>query len=136
VAQSARSARSAGGEQPQILVVEDDSDLREALCSVLEDAGYSVAGFANGLEALEYLRRGEPPRLVLLDLMMPVMSGWEFREEQMKDPRLSPIPVVILSAHVKADIFGQSLGVASTIRKPLSVDELVRVVARYCERDL
>ncbi len=133
--QTAGSVRYTGGEQPQVLVVEDDHDLREALCSVLEDAGYSAAGFANGLEALEYLRRSEPPRLVLLDLMMPVMSGWEFREEQMKDSRLSPIPVVILSAHVKADIFGASMGVTKTIRKPLSVDELVRVVSKYCERN-
>jgi CheY-like chemotaxis protein len=135
VPQTAGSVRYAGGERPQVLVVEDDHDLREALCSVLEGEGYSAAGFANGLEALEYLRRSEPPRLVLLDLMMPVMSGWEFREEQMKDSRLSPIPVVILSANVKADIFGASMGVAKTIRKPLSVDELVRVVAKYCERN-
>jgi CheY-like chemotaxis protein len=124
------------GEDPQVVVVEDDHDLRDALCAVLDDEGYSSAGFPNGREALEYLRRAEPPRLVLLDLMMPVMSGWEFREEQMKDSRLASIPVVILSAHVKADLFGTSLGVARTIRKPLSVDELVRVVARYCERDL
>lgn len=127
-----QNASPEAGRQKTILVVEDDADLREALCRVLEEEGYRAVGRANGREALDYLR-GEPaPCLVLLDLLMPVMSGWEFREEQMKDPRLSAIPVIVLSAHVKADLFGKSLGVDNYLKKPLALDELLALVARHC----
>ena len=133
--QTAPNPESDAARACQVLVVEDDHDLRDALCSMLGESGYRARGAANGREALEYLRATaeHPPRVILLDLMMPVMSGSEFREEQLQDPRISSIPVVILSALVKADLFGASLGVARTLRKPVSLDDLVHVVAGFCD---
>ena len=80
-----------------ILIVEDDFDIREALTQILEEEGYAVREAANGREALDVAAR-ELPSLILLDLMMPVMNGWQFRAEQIKDPRLAPVPVLVISA--------------------------------------
>src|SRR3954470_23175677 len=92
--------RAAVNEKPDdtVLVVDDDQDIREALCDLLADAGYRAASVANGKEALIYLKSGELPCVILLDLMMPVMDGWEFRRQQQGDPRLSKIPVVVITA--------------------------------------
>ncbi|MBC7545053.1 MAG: response regulator, partial [Candidatus Sericytochromatia bacterium] len=80
-----------------ILIVEDDIDIRETLAEILADEGYSVASAANGLDAISYLQTEAMPCVILLDLMMPVMSGWEFRAKQQQDPTLAGIPVVVLS---------------------------------------
>src|SRR5689334_8429349 len=80
--------------QSTILVVEDDQDIREALMSVLEDEGYTVLGAANGLDGLEVLARISRPCMILLDLMMPVMSGAEFLSQMRRDDILAPVPVV------------------------------------------
>jgi signal transduction histidine kinase len=82
----------------RILVVEDDDDLRETVVSLLEGQGFRPVGAENGLRALEYLRSSPQPALILLDLMMPEMDGWQFRVEQKKDPALATIPVLVLSA--------------------------------------
>src|SRR5690349_1848715 len=81
-----------------VLVVEDSTDARQMLASLLEVEGFAVRTAANGREALDQLRAGPPPCLILLDLMMPVMDGYQFRAEQRQDPGLSPIPVVVVSA--------------------------------------
>ena len=82
-----------------ILIVEDDSDVRAALSELLEAEGFSVEGAPDGREALARLRAAEVhPAVILLDLMMPGMDGWDFRTEQMRDPRLAAVPVVIVSA--------------------------------------
>jgi CheY-like chemotaxis protein len=83
---------------PQVLVVEDDAPIREALCAVLRDDGYAVAEAGDGQEALEFLRTHPTPRVILLDLMMPVMDGWTFLREQAADPALAGIPVVVITA--------------------------------------
>ena len=75
--------------RPQILVVEDDPDAREALIDVLEISGYSAEPAGNGREAIDLLRRSSLPSLIILDLQMPVMNGWEFRAAQKKDPKLA-----------------------------------------------
>jgi CheY-like chemotaxis protein len=82
----------------RLLVVEDDADIRDTLSDVLAWEGYDVLTAANGREALELLRRGTGVDAILLDLMMPIMSGWEFRRVQLDDPALSGIPCVVLSA--------------------------------------
>lgn len=112
----------------QVLLVEDDPDLRETLRAVLEDSGVSVACAANGREALAYLREQEAPFLVLLDLMMPVMNGWEFRAEQMKDAELSRIPVAVLSADSRTAFKAESLGVERYLKKPIQLEELLSLV--------
>src|SRR4051812_36434591 len=82
-----------------ILIVEDDAPIRDMLEEVLEEEGYPVQSTANGQEALTALHAlSKPPKLILLDLMMPVMDGWTFRQMQIQDPVLRGIPVVILSA--------------------------------------
>src|ERR1043166_6147962 len=83
------------GSEP-ILVVEDDPDVREALVLLLEREGYAVTSVNNGQEALEQLR-ATPSALILLDLMLPVMDGFEFRVHQLQDPALARVPVIVLS---------------------------------------
>src|SRR5450432_1494871 len=82
----------------RLLLVEDDGELRSSLCELLRGDGYEVVGTCNGSEALEYLRRAPAPDLILLDLMMPVKDGWQFRIEQKRDPAISSIPVLAISA--------------------------------------
>lgn len=84
-----------------VLVVDDDFDLRHTMREVLQDEGYVVATAANGREALELLRRSAPPRVMVLDLMMPVMDGWELLDELKRDSELAGIPVVVISASKK-----------------------------------
>src|SRR5439155_12456386 len=80
-----------------VLVVEDDTDGRETLAELLEAEGYPVARAANGRQALDYLQRAGPPGLILLDLLMPVMDGYQFRQRQRQDPVLASIPIAVVS---------------------------------------
>jgi CheY-like chemotaxis protein len=112
-----------------ILVVDDDPDLAEVLDRVLEKSGYVVTWARNGEEALRCLRdHSHPLDVVLLDLMMPVMNGWEFRAEQLKDPHLSNIPVVVFSGHGKLDQNAISIGAVANLRKPIGLHELLTVL--------
>ena len=81
-----------------VLIVDDDSAVRTALKELFETEGYAVAVASNGRAALNHLGAGLRPCVVLLDLMMPVMDGWDFRTEQLKDPALKEIPVFIITA--------------------------------------
>src|SRR6266498_5083823 len=81
-----------------VLIVEDDGDLREMMAQLLTLEGFQAASVANGREALEYLNQGARPHVILLDLMMPVMDGWEFRRRQQADPAVADVPVIVLSA--------------------------------------
>src|SRR4029079_8357095 len=81
-----------------VLIVEDDEDLREMMAQMLTLEGFEAVAVANGREALEYLHEAEKPDVILLDLMMPVMDGWEFRRQQQADPSLARLPVIVLSA--------------------------------------
>jgi CheY-like chemotaxis protein len=116
-----------------VLVIDDDSDIRETMHVCLGDEGFRVVCACDGAEALAQLREGLKPDVILLDLMMPVMSGWQFRQEQLRDEQLAPIPVIVISAdsnlREKAHPFG---GVY--LQKPLDVDELVRVIGGQVER--
>jgi CheY-like chemotaxis protein len=117
----------------RVLIVDDDADLAEVLGNVLRGVGFTSAVAHNGQEALEALRRDPGWSLVLLDLMMPVMNGWQFRVEQLGDPALAAIPVVALSGGVKMDDALVTLGVAGCLRKPFSRQELLALVANVCE---
>jgi CheY-like chemotaxis protein len=117
----------------KILVVEDESGQREALAEVLSRLGYEVQCAANGSEALELMRRSESlPGLILLDLMMPVMDGWEFRAEQRRDRALAHVPVVVLSALDDAAQKAVQDGAAAFVSKPLHWQALLPVVERFC----
>jgi CheY-like chemotaxis protein len=111
-----------------ILLVEDDADIRSALASLLADAGRSVEAVGNGREALQVLRAGLRPRLVILDLMMPVMSGFEFRREQLADPALAAIPVIVISAALRSGEELSSMRAARAIAKPFDVADLLAAV--------
>ena len=116
----------------QILVVEDDTSIRDMLTDVLEDEGYHVICAANGCEALVQLReRQPPPHLILLDLMLPHMDGWDFCEEWRRDPHLADIPVVIISAsnHIKQRQI--PCDIAACLAKPFELDRLLDIVERY-----
>ena len=108
-----------------IFLVDDDGPLREALAEALLEDGHRVVQCQNGAEALGRLRKGERPDLILLDLMMPVMDGWQFREAQLGDERLADIPVIVITAaggRLKPIEAGQIL------HKPFPIDDLYRAV--------
>jgi CheY-like chemotaxis protein len=114
---------------PWLLLVEDDDDAREGLAALLRRRGYVVRTAENGAEALDRLNRGGPlPSLILLDLMMPVMNGWEFRQAQLGDPRLCRIPVLVLTGGTPRDP-GGALQAFQYLKKPIDPDELVAVIA-------
>ena len=124
-------ADSRPGSEPRILLVEDDHELRQSLSEALQDAGYHVDSAGNGREALDYLEENAPPCLVLLDLMMPVMNGWEFREEQLRRKSVAGVPVVILTADGRADIKVQMLRADGFLRKPIELERLFGLLAEY-----
>lgn len=126
--------RAAAAAAPCVLVVDDDRELRETVRDILDGEGYPTATAANGEEALAYLRAAAPPRLILLDLSMPVMDGVTFREEQRKDPAIAAIPVVVFSAAAQVADRVRHLAVDGVLKKPIKLEHLLGVVARYCGR--
>ena len=110
-----------------ILVVDDDTDVRETLGEVLAEAGFDTRLFDSGRAALDFLQAGGRPALILLDLMMPEMNGWQFREEQLKDERLRDIPVVVITASRWG---GDSIRAREVLFKPVGLGDLVEAVQR------
>jgi len=120
------------GGSGTVLLVEDDEDIRASVGEILREEGFDVVGASDGDEALRYLRgAAEPPRLILLDLMMPVMDGWAFRAAQLADERLAKIPVVILSAATDVRRHAAQLRVDDYLVKPLDVPLLLNAVERH-----
>jgi CheY-like chemotaxis protein len=115
---------------PLVLVVEDDADVRDALSVVLRDAGYGIRLAVNGFEAIEALRQGPRPSAILLDLTMPGMNGFEFREEQRADPALADIPVIVITATRWTERTAFQIGAAACVPKPAQVDDLIAAVQR------
>ena len=113
-----------------VLIVEDDADARQARVDLLTLEGYEVASAANGAEALEYLRTSPHPCVIMLDLIMPVMNGWEFRERLKQDPALSVIPVVAMTGANPRQT--PPIDVAALFPKPLEIDAVMQTVAHYC----
>ncbi len=114
-----------------VLAVDDDYDVLLALQDVLEMEGYRVIPARSGREALELLRRGLRPAVILLDLMMPEVSGWEFRAQQLQDEALARLPVVVVSGQGLSMREVAALGVNDYLKKPVDLDELLTTVARY-----
>ncbi len=115
-----------------VLLVDDDFAVLDAMSDLLRDEGYTVGVAQSGREALEQLRRTEDlPSLILLDLMMPDMNGWEFREQQTRDPRIAGIPTVIVSANNPEET-SRELGAEGFVRKPLDAAHLLEVVRVHC----
>ena len=114
-----------------ILIVDDDKDVRSALAELLEGEGYAVTGAHNGQEALQLMRGGLHPAVILLDLMMPVMDGWDFRSEQERDPALCRVPVVIVSASgFSPESIQTQFRPAAFVPKPLERKQVLDAVAR------
>jgi CheY-like chemotaxis protein len=105
-----------------ILVVDDDRDIRECIAEVLEDEGFRVEQAENGCEAIAKLDRTRPS-LVVLDLMMPVMSGWEFLDHKRQRSDVADVPVIVATAS-----FSENVAAERVLRKPFEIDELVRAV--------
>ncbi len=113
-----------------LMVVDDDADIRDMLAEVLEAEGYRVICAADGEEALRVLRQGPPyPSLILLDLMMPGMDGWEFRALQAKDPALAGIPVIVLTADGKP----APIDAAGHLTKPVPLQALLDTAKQWTE---
>lgn len=114
-----------------ILVVDDDYDIRETVRDVLADHGYSVECAADGEKALAWLRANPPPKLVLLDWMMPVCDGATFRKKQLEDAALAKIPVALLTADAEVGRTSVARGFAAFMQKPVTLDVLLGVVRRF-----
>jgi CheY-like chemotaxis protein len=127
---SAASLHGAAEQRQSIMVVEDDRDIRESLRRLLEEEGFAAPGFPDGQCALDALRgaTADRPELVVLDLMMPVMDGWEFRAQQRADPGLADIPVLAISASTSSKAL--AVQADAYLRKPFRADDFLREVTR------
>jgi len=117
-----------------ILVIEDDHDIRVSVRNVLEDEGYTVITVTNGRSALDVLERaaavGDLPRLIILDLMLPVMDGWHSADRLREDPQLGSLPILIMSAYEDPP---PPKGVVGFVKKPVDIEALLRCVSESCE---
>ena len=123
------------GPRADILLVEDDEDLCEVLAELPGEYGHVVATARHGEEGLDYLRGAErPPRVILLDLTMPVMSGDEFCRVRARDAALAAIPVFLLTARGEPHALVDQLGVQRAFRKPVDIQALMDALADVLER--
>jgi CheY-like chemotaxis protein len=122
------------GSPGRILLVEDDIALRDALAELLREEGYRVDCASNGSDALRHLAADAPPSVILLDLSMPVMNGWEFRNVQRHDPRYAGIPTIVLSATHGSDDDARFADLAADafLAKPFDADRLIDAIQRLC----
>jgi chemotaxis family two-component system sensor histidine kinase/response regulator PixL len=111
----------------EVLVVDDDLSTREALADLLQDHGYSVVSAGDGREALNYLRDASPIGMIILDLMMPVMDGWEFLEHRSRDSALLNIPVIVTTATLPR----HPLRAQAVLQKPLRFEYLLEMIERF-----
>jgi CheY-like chemotaxis protein len=115
-----------------VLLVDDDRDVRETLAALLEFEGYHVIAASNGQEALSLLQTGPPPSLILLDLLMPVMDGFEFRRLQRAHSSWASLPTVVMTAVDDPVIETSMVGAVECLTKPFDVAHLLALVARFC----
>ena len=130
-------SRVTGSTLGNILIVEDDAAVRELVSVLLRTNGFHAVAAEDGLEALHLLRtvRRRAPRtpcLVLLDLVMPRLSGHEFRRAQLDDPSVANVPIAIMSGVIDIEQRARTLGAVASVAKPIDFDRLLDVVKRYC----
>jgi DNA-binding response OmpR family regulator len=117
-----------------VLIVEDDEDIRADLAAILRVKGFHVRGAANGADALKLLRaEHELPCLILLDLMMPVMNGWEMHAALRQDPRFNQVPIAVVSGAGNLDSRTAELNPAAVLTKPFELTQIFELVRRYCK---
>lgn len=117
-----------------ILVVEDDKEIRESLKDVLEFEGYQIMTASNGQEAIETLKIAPNPCLILLDLMMPIMNGWEFLKHRREFDTLATIPVAVVTA--AGDSKTKDIEAQAVIKKPIDLELLLKWVSQFCGRPI
>ncbi len=115
-------------EQCKVLVVEDDGDIRDSLTELLEEEGYGVDIAANGLQALARMQGATLPHVILLDLTMPVMDGWQFQQELRRVPAYSDIPVIVISG---GKVFREPLNTKAFIPKPVDAAVLLETIESF-----
>jgi CheY-like chemotaxis protein len=113
-----------------VLVIEDEDEARNILTELLELEGFNVHGCANGAEALAYLGSSEKPCLIILDLLMPVMDGRQFRAAMLKDSEIAKIPVIVVTALDPSD--ASDLKATKVLKKPVNVGALIDIVRANC----
>ncbi len=111
----------------RVVVIEDDADLREAICMMLRYEGFEPAGFSGGREAIQQIEGGLTADIILLDLMMPIMSGWEFCTHRAESAALSRIPVIVITA--RHSITPLPVGISRVLLKPFDPDALQDAIA-------
>jgi CheY-like chemotaxis protein len=116
-------------EGKSVLIVEDDNSIREVLQMFLEYEGYCVMTAANGQEGIEALSRGQSPCLIVLDLMMPIMDGWQFVESIAKNATFAAIPIVVVTAFIEK---AQEIKAKLVVKKPIDLNDLLKIVQQYC----
>jgi CheY-like chemotaxis protein len=126
------SELSGDGGRGQVLIVEDDVELRTIYHEILRNEGWDVVSAADGIQALEVLERGDVPCVMLLDLRMPRMDGWELAERLRQREEWSRVPLVVVAAHYRVEEEARQLGALGWLQKPVEVDRLLEVVDRVC----
>ena len=111
-----------------LFIVDDDDDIRELLILLLQDEGHQVIGAANGLDAQRLLQQGLRPDTMILDLMMPVMSGWELRDWMLHTPEFSSIPTIILTGDKKSMESNDILSAKACLAKPFDLQQLLSLL--------
>lgn len=118
------------GPRKTVLVIEDDPDSREVFADLLRGEGHRVVAVGSGAAGMAYLRTEEPPAVILLDMLMPEMDGWQFRRVQQADPELGKIPVVVVSALKMVERSAMRFGAAAFLGKPVAPEDLIGTIAR------
>ena len=119
----------------QILIVDDDSSIAGLLFELLKSAGFEAQIARDGQKALEVLRKMKPlPSVIILDLVMPVMNGWQFRRAQLQDPELASVPVIVMSGTAAFDREVVELRADGILRKPVVVEKLFALLRRFCQQ--
>jgi CheY-like chemotaxis protein len=127
---SASASDREGARRCLVAIIEDDSEFRNMLRELLEEEQYRVVALANGAEALEALRGDTIPNVILLDVSMPVMDGFDFLRYRNDDPELAAVPVVLVTNAKPHE--RPTTGVNDVVRKPIDIDEILFAIKRYC----